>query len=198
MKDSSEFKQRNLAKLSQFASELHQGKFCHITKLIPIFRLAGSPETISQFMCYLLNKSYQRLLAGESLNTKEVMPLDEKIDLYRHLTEVVNEHVDFKKTGRNQMGAITAFTTRLGGTKRLYIHASRRTLSDPDLLLVEYFCRFHLEKYRSRWWMYYVAQVYCCDYENYRFKPNIHSAPWVRDIVNFFTALGGIECTTQI
>lgn len=198
MQSMNDFKARNLAKLILFAEQLEQGACLQITKLMPIFRLADSPEVMSKFMCYLLNKNYQHLLAGESLNTKIVMPLDKKIDLYRHLTEVVNEQIDFKKTGRNQMAAITAFTTRLGGTKRLSIHASRRALHDPDLLLVEYFCRGHLEKRLTRYLMYVLAQVYCCSYENFRFKPDIHSAPRVRDIINFFTALGDVECTTQI
>ena len=51
MQPMNDFKARNLAKLILFAEQLEQGASLQITKLMPIFRLADSPEVISNFMC---------------------------------------------------------------------------------------------------------------------------------------------------
>lgn len=182
----SSFKQRNLDKLVVFAQLLAQGEHCQITKLTPLFRLVDTVQTGSEFMQYLLGKNYEYLVTGNSLATGELISLDNKLALYESILSAGHNFLNLDTSSKAVLENVYNTCSSVGGTKRLYVHTTRRALADPDLLLLEQFARNHLNFWLKGNWAYWFAQTYCCDYQGYRYKPDHRSAQRVNDIVNFF------------
>ncbi len=182
----STFKQRNLDKLVLFAYLLEQGEHCQITKLTPLFRLVDTVQVGSTFMQYLLIKNYEYLVAGNSLATGELISLDNKLALYESILSTGQNFLNLNTSSKAVLENVYNTCSTFGGTKRLYIHTTRRALPDPDLLLLEQFSRYHLNSWLKGTWAYWFAQTYCCDYQGYRYKPDHRSAVRVQDIVRFF------------
>lgn len=184
--NNSEFKSRNLAKLALFAHQLKRGEQCQITKLTPLFRLVDTVQIGSAFMQYLLLKNKAYIEEGRSLAKSEVMPLEEKLGLYNIICTGFLTNDQTNNLDKVALTQVYERCSQIGGTKRLYVHATRRALPDPDLLLLEQFARYHLNGWLKGTWAYWFAQTYCCDYEGYRYKPDQRSAQRVTDIVRFF------------
>ena len=180
------FKQRNLHKLALFAHQLAQGEQCHITKLMPLCRLVDNNQLGSRFMQYLLRKNAAYLHAGQSLAKQPFLTVEEKLAHYQLLLNPENNSSPEQFLNASTLENVYEICQQYGANKRLNVHATRRTLSDPDLLLLEQFARCHLNSWLARNWIYWYAKTYCCDYENYRYKPNQLSACRVMDIVRFF------------
>lgn len=180
---------RAVARILAAAERLERGESCQITVLMPICRLAR-PEHGARFARYLLDRSRARFLAGQTLSCEELIPEEEKVACYDQAFDALGQVCANGKMPESARRTLEAMYQRLWtirpGWARVGIHATRRKLPDPDLLLVEEACRHALHGWFGGDWDYWLAQIYVCDYRRLRFIPGPESAPRFRDVADYF------------
>ncbi len=174
------------------AANLSRGtdNFVHSTKLMPIVRLYNRNKSIcSDFYPYLLRKSFENFDKGKSLAKSNLVSDEEKRAIYEEVLFDINKfHVNREeKQIREKLEKRYEYFQQLSlGWKRLYVHASRRKMEDPDLILMEDIIRAYLKNWHTGCWAYFLCQYYCCDYKDLRFKMNTDSASRIMDIAYYF------------
>ncbi len=163
--------------------------FVHTTKLMSIIRLYDWNKSCDDFYLYLLEKSWFHFKNGNSLAKSHIITDQEKTELYGEVLSCVRNFHENRNQGpaKNRLEELYGYFQKLSpGWKRFYIHTGRRTLEEPDLILMEYIISCYLKDSHNGYWAFSLAQFYCCDYKNFRFKMDAQSEGRIMDIVRYF------------
>jgi hypothetical protein len=192
---------RAVARLCELANSLASGEKRQASCLKSLSPLLTERTGDYEFFGFLLEKSFARYRAGDTLLDSVQTNDVRKTELFQRLLEICQPLIEWRKTRANH-GEIEEALPRLKqlvqdlerdfpGTKRIWVHASRRRISDPDLLLLENLANVMSAAYPAdrnmTWWTYKLACVYICDYRRLRFIPNDRSAARVMDIADYWS-----------
>lgn len=185
------------------AQRLEVAEPLQVTQLRRVSYLISSLGKGALFHHYLLKQSFAYFRQHQSLSTVMLLSHTEKTHLYQQLLQLIQPPGTDSgppdpviQQRLNEIITSTQALTPNGNWRRIWIHASRRTLEDPDLALLEKIAHHWLSKDFCGYRCYQLAQLYCCDYARLRFKPDQRSAARFRDIGRFFQPLVALHSPT--
>lgn len=138
-------KQKRIEKLFAFSKQLEQESNLQITALSPIKKLVENKVTTLNYYVYLLEKSFDYYQLSQSLSTVQLVNNTEKLELYLSSIEALQCFIQSNGAivqENKLLGIYDHFQQQFPGWKRVSIHATRRRLKDPDLLLIEQTARY--------------------------------------------------------
>jgi hypothetical protein len=142
----------------------------------------------------LANKILEYYLNGKSLCKIETIAPEYKREILIKAVSLINDCFGSScdiKTHRN-IETVFDEIIDLIDRKRLYTHATRATLKDPDLLAMRECLGFFIynSEYPGFWKREYdIAKYYCVSYSDLRFRLNSESLPRLDDILEFVKKL---------
>jgi hypothetical protein len=116
---------------------------------------------------------------------RKKMLLDSGINLLKVLYETNEGIIRVGKDLIDLYGEIQAISP---GRRRVSIHASRRKMEDPDLLLMEEVLRYSLNHWYSGNFAYFLSRYFVSDYANLRFVLDRRSAERVKNLAAFWSS----------
>lgn len=179
-------------RIAGVADDLMTGRQCQVTRLLPVCGLATNAYACRAFYMYLIDTCRQLFMAGFSLSSVHVvsderkkMLLDSGLNLIKVLYETNEGMIRVGKDLIDLYGEIHAISP---GRRRVSIHASRRKMEDPDLLLMEEVLRCSLNHWYSGNFAYLLSQYFVCDYAHLRFVLDRRSSERVRNLAVFWSS----------
>lgn len=183
---------RLVKRIACVADDLLAGRQCQVTRLLPVCGLAANEYACRAYYMYLMDTNRQMFLTGFSLSSVRVvsderkkMLLDSGCNLIRVLYNMNEGMIRVGKELIDLYGEIQAISP---GRKRVSIHATRRKMEDPDLILVEEVLRYSLNHWYSGTFAYFLSQYHVCDYTRLRFVVDRRSAGRVKNLAAFWSS----------
>ena len=169
---------RELDRLCDFACSLSEGGVNNVQKLRPIRKLISSFYSRG-FYLFLVESSYDLFKQGRSLASERLISNQTKQELYQSaicgLNALKDRHEGMLIYGKELIDIYQYCQELSPGNYKSAGRDRRRKLSDPDLVLIEQTVRFSVNHWYGSDWAYWLTRYYCCDYKNYRFKPDERS-----------------------
>jgi hypothetical protein len=169
---------------------LKNGNKEQVTKLLSLEKLLTSEHQCFDYYLFLVERAQKYNSESKSLSKVEIVNNDLKSELLEEVfaeIKALRENEGMITHGKKLIDFYHYFQALSPGWKRISIHASRRKLEDPDLILLEQTVRYCLNHWYSGKYAYYLSQYFCCSYEKYRLFLTPESSCRVHDIANYFS-----------
>jgi hypothetical protein len=163
--------QESVAKLARTAELVAAGVSVQITKLFPIQCLLSDRLRYLDFACYLLGRLKDELKRGQSISSVHLLPMEQKADVVLQALWMLQRLSLEEHAPTTEMLALLEYIGSLhpGRRKRIWVHASRRSLPDADLLLVEKALRCCGKQGSGPLHGYWMAQMFVTNYYKLRY-----------------------------
>jgi hypothetical protein len=178
-------------KLSEAISYIEDGKTVHITKIQSVDNLGYFFDSYN-FIRFIANNILKHYLNGNSLCAVDALPKYKKEEILSKSIYLINSCLDNQVCNIDTSKKIEKLFDEiyhLIGWKRVYVHATRMSLKDSDLLAMKEclgFFIFNKNKKPSVWAsLYNMTKFYCVDYSKLRYKLVLGSVQRIKDILEF-------------
>lgn len=134
---------------------------------------------INDFFDYLLLKSREYVLNGNSICQKQIIPTDIKLSYYDNVIK------------RSNLEETSLEIRKLSsGWKRYYIHSRRFQIDDFDLAFLFFYIKMLLDCYKPNSGQFsFILCFYCAEGIDYSYKLSKKSIPRVNDIIDYLCAM---------
>lgn len=189
-----------LKKLFETIEFIENGKRVHITKLTSINRLSRlfdycDREIFFEFTKFIANNILFYFENEKSLCKESLVPYEEKLTILKTSVLLINncfKNGTFEIEEKDKLESIYNKIRAMSKIERLYVHATRFTLNDADLLAMQMCLRIFINangRYPYQWNREYeMVKYYCVPYSDMRFRLEAHSIPRINDIIMFVDA----------
>lgn len=141
------------------------------------------------FFRELLEISYRELRAGRSLAVSSPVARDEKMRLFERALAAWPQGNEYPSATTELKRLLALLRLLFPGHRRVWVHARRRRLPDPDLGLLDCVAFFICEGRGTAFYANYASQYFCCDYQRLRLIPDARSAPRVGMLTDLLARL---------
>jgi hypothetical protein len=179
-----------IGKLEKVINRLEVGAALQVTAMMPVRRLIREQHVCQRFYLHLIERSHRHFERGQSLSRASMLTDIPKTVLYAKSANLLADlycSAEPTVTVRDELNEIAQYIHALSpGWKRKSIHATRRKLADPDLLLIERTIIYSLRELYDGLGAYELCRYFCCDYRDMAFSLEPKSVGRVREVIDFF------------
>ncbi len=182
-------KQSRVIKLSKIAWNIEQGIETQVTQLLPITKLVEGRIQCRDYFYFLVENSYKCFNDSQSLSKVNLIDNTKKKEIYEKSLNSLNglrENDGVIKYGKELIDIYEFLQSLSHGWKRVSVHATRRKLEDPDLVLIEQSIRYSLNHWFDGKDAYFLTQYFCCDYRHYRLLLSRDSVSRINSVTGYF------------
>jgi len=183
-------KNKLLDKLYHIQKRLINNESLQVTSLLPIARIFRQESDVKAYLLFLLEESYRLFIDHATLSQHTYIYDTQKQAHYQKaitlLTPILKEDAPVYYYETALLKCLRNITKIQPGFCRISVHATRRKLLDPDLLLLESIFFYTLNYSFRSTICYQITKEFCCDFENHRFKLSSSSLARVGTLIYFF------------